>query len=102
MPFIYRLGMAGMQIEHPALDDFDITGWLLEEATEWGKLHPRSIAFTKAAKRITELSLALQNYMDAMRYADKESLMSAIKLADIEALKLVPRRLPQTTDTQQS
>lgn len=48
-------------------------------------------------ERVMALELALQNYMDAVRYADKESLMSAIKLADIEALKLVPRRLLVTT-----
>lgn len=40
-----------------------------------------------------ELKLALQNYMDACNYADKDTLISAIGAAHKRALELVPRRI---------
>lgn len=40
-----------------------------------------------------ELELALQNYMDAMVYADRDTLIAAIAAAHKEALRLVPKRV---------
>lgn len=53
--------------------------------------------------RVSALELALQDYMDACNYADKESLVSAIGAAHKRALALVPRRVyppPQTSGEQ--
>lgn len=46
-----------------------------------------------------ELELALQNYMDAMVYADKDTLMAAIAAAHKEALRLVPKRVYPSQET---
>lgn len=43
--------------------------------------------------RANALELALQNYMDACAYADKDTLVAAIGAAHKEAVSLIPRRV---------
>lgn len=50
--------------------------------------------------RVVELELALQNYMDAVSYADKDTLVAAIGAAHTEAVRLLPKRIhPSTSRT---
>lgn len=50
-------------------------------------------ALNERNARINLLELALQEYMDIMRYADKESIIRAIQAADDKARALVPKRI---------
>lgn len=47
--------------------------------------------------RVLELELALQNYMDAVSYADKDTLIAAIGAAHTEAVRLLPKRVHPST-----
>lgn len=47
--------------------------------------------------RVRELELALQNYMDAVSYADKDTLVAAIGAAHTEAVRLLPKRVHPST-----
>jgi hypothetical protein len=47
----------------------------------------------KLSTRVRDLELALQNYMDACAYADRDTLIAAIGAAHTEAVRLLPKRV---------
>lgn len=74
---VRRLWEAQLREEVPA----DMRRLMAEAATEL------------ESGRVKQLELALQNYMDAVRFAPQTSIAAAIRAADDEAMRLLPVRV---------